>query len=241
MNEEVPVWRKVFIVLLLLFSVIRLTYTCSKMNNRNSQNLNTNDILNNQMYEDNARVNQLIQQQNLEKKGNDFLYNSYKNLDCVDTMQKQVYSILKLKKDSLVAFDMSTKIRIEKGFYFQNNHDDSLRLAFKSPKDLTIFIHDFESPKSEDENFKSLKKNSTFNRFKLDDLLTKTKTTSYSIVKNDMKFNGYALSFKNSNYQTFIEFESQKISGFELQMEALSYLRKNLIATKNTTTKHQTN
>lgn len=234
MNEEFPIWRKVVIFLFLLFSVIRLAYTCSKMNNRSSQNLNTDDLLNNQVYEDNSR----IQQQNLEKKGNDFLYNSFKTLDSIDAAQKQVYSIIKLNKDSLIPFDMSTKIKVEKGFYFQNNHDDSLRLAFKLPKDLTIFIHDFESTNNEDENFKSLKKNARLKSFKLDDLLTKTKTTSYSITKNNTKFNGYALSFKNNNYQTFIEFESQKISGFELQMEALSYLRKNLIPTKNSATKH---
>jgi len=86
------------------------------------------------------------------------MYTSYQSLDTLNEAQKQLYSVIKLAKDSLVTFDLSTKIKVDKNYYFQNNHDDSLRMAFKSPKDLNVFVHDFESKQSEEQNFKALKK-----------------------------------------------------------------------------------
>jgi hypothetical protein len=236
MENERPVWKTVLSIFGILFLVIRLVYTCSKMNDRKSNDLNINNVINDNLIEQHQYQDNI--QRALLKKNNDLLYTKYQNLDTINDAQKQLYSVIKLAKDSLVTFDLSTKIKIEKNYYFQNNHDDSLRMAFKSPKDLNVFIHDFESKESEETNFKNLKKNANLKHFKLDNLLTETKTFSYTITKNKITFNGYALSFKNNGYQTFIEFESQKISGLELKFAALSFLNTNLKQSKKSTVKN---
>lgn len=226
MENERPVWRTVLSIFVTLFLVIRLVYTCSKMNDRKSNDLNINNVLNDNLIE--QRQYQENIQRALSKKNNDLLYATYQSLDTINDAQKQLYSVIKLAKDSLVTFDLTTKIKVEKNYYFQNNHDDSLRMAFKSPKDLNVFIHDFESKQSEENNFKILKKNANLKHFKFENLLPETKTISYTITKNNITFNGFALSFKNDEFQSFIEFESQKISGLELKLAALSFLRTNL-------------
>lgn len=216
-------WRSLLSILLLVIAVIRIIVTCSKSDT-------TTNTLNN-VLEDNSREqmeanirNAKISQQNT----NDYLYNSYQFIDSLsDQEQKQNY-VTKLSKDSLLTIDLSSKIVVEKNNFIQNNHDDTLRMAFKTPKELTIFIHDLESTNGITENLKALKKNC---QLKIDKSTFNTKsfeTLSYSITKEHKNINGFVLGFHKKEYWTFIEFESTKASKEQLKEDAIHFLINNV-------------
>lgn len=145
-------------------------------------------------------------------------------------MEQDDYGFSKLKKDTIVFIDIKTQLNVPKEYYLQNNHDDSLRMAIKSPRNLTIFIHDFETKESIENGFKGLKKYSSLKKFKVENTIGMTKTISYQISKENTTFNGYALVFqsKEKDYQTFFEFESSTLSKDLIKTKALDFLLQNM-------------
>ncbi|MEN2402867.1 hypothetical protein GKZ90_0023975 [Flavobacterium sp. MC2016-06] len=172
--------------------------------------------------------------QKIDKKdSNDILYTSYQDLDSLPYLVRENYGIIKLMKDSFISVNPETKVKILKDYYFQNNHDDSLRMAFKSPKNLNIFIYEFETKEDVEKSFRILKRKSNLERCQLDNSTAEKIFFSYEISKKDKRFNGYTLSFKNDkNIQTFFEFESDKLSKKELKKSALDFLLHNVIKNK---------
>jgi len=51
MENERPVWRTVLSIFVTLFLVIRLVYTCSKMNDRKNNDVNLNNVINDNLIE----------------------------------------------------------------------------------------------------------------------------------------------------------------------------------------------
>lgn len=228
--DERPAWRNVLSILVTCILVIRLFFTCSNMNNRNSSG-NTSDVINFQETE--KITNEIIMQNNRirKKTSNEALYGTYQSLDSLSPLMKESYGILRLERDTVVFIDLSTKIKIPKHFYYQNNHDDTLRMAFKSPENLNIFIHDFESKEEIAKNFKSLKSSSDLKKYKENEVSI-FKIISYKISKNNKRFNGYALCFKTGDFQTFFEFESNNLSSDKLKEKAIDFLSENLKTVK---------
>ncbi len=216
-------WRSLLSILLLVIAVIRLVVTCSKSDTAPTP---LNDVLENnsrELIEASIRSAKMSQENS-----NDFLYHSYQSLDSLSEQQQRQNYVTKLSKDSLVTIDLSSKIVVEKNNFIQNNHDDTLRMAFKTPKDVTIFIHDLESTKGITDNFKALKKNC---QLKIDKSTFNTKsfeTLSYSISKENKKVNGFVLGFHKKEYWTFIEFESTKASKENLKEAAIQFLINNV-------------
>lgn len=222
-----PIWKSVLSVLFTIFLVIRLIYTCSYKTNTAADN--KNDLVNFQI--DTQKNNEHFKNVR-EKTSNNFLYTRYESLDSLSSLEKENYGVLKLEKDSLVYIDLSTQIKIPKHFYFQNNHDDTLRIAFKSPENLTLFIHDFETKEEIEKNFKILKTDYNLQKYKVENSIGEIKFISYKISKDKKRYNGYAICFKRKEFQTFFEFESEKLSRDKLKLNAIHFLSQNMIAKK---------
>ncbi|MTH14282.1 hypothetical protein [Flavobacterium sp. LC2016-01] len=178
---------------------------------------------------DQKRVNTKIVQFEKNRFSNNLFYSDYAALDSLTVSEQEEYGVCRLKKDSLIFMDIKSQLNIPKEYYLQNNHDDSLRVAFKSPRNLTIFIHDFETKESVENGFKSVKRYSNLEKFKVENNLESAKVFSYKISKEGKKFNGYALAFqsKTRDYQTFYEFESSTLSKDMLKNKALEFLIQN--------------
>lgn len=237
MSGESTSWRTVLSVIFVIFSAARLLYTCSNMDRRNNTSLNSVDVSPYIMTQDEAeiraehnRINTIMTQLKKNRLSNNLFYSNYAALDSLTLSQQEDYGVCRLKKDSLIFIDIKTQLNIPKEYYLQNNHDDSLRIAVKSPRNLTIFLHDFETKENAENSFKSIKKYSNLQKFKLENNLDLTKVFSYQISKEDKKFNGYALAFqrKGKDYQTFFEFESSTLSKDELKDKALEFLLQNM-------------
>lgn len=200
-------------------------YTCSNMNNK-STNYNPNPLPN----ADYDYV-QALRESQISAKSNQFLYLSYKQLDSVSESEKKLYQVKKLEKDTLVNLDIETKIKIAKEWYLQKNYDDSLKLAFKTTENLTVFIHDFESKENADAVFKSLKRGSDLKSVVIEgeDL----KTITYTVNKNNSLFNGYAFCFEKDDYYFFLEFESNTMKKEELKLKAFTYFITNIKPSSN--------
>ncbi|HLP64808.1 hypothetical protein [Flavobacterium sp.] len=224
MSEDRPAWKIMLSVCITLFMVGRLMYTCSNMNNQKS-NYNSNPLPN--VDYDYVRA---LREEQISTKSNQFLYLSYKQLDSVSESERKLYQVKKLEKDTLVSLDIETKIKIAKEWYLQKNYDDSLKLAFKTPENLTVFIHDFESKENTDAVFKSLKRGSDLKSVVMEgeDL----KTITYTVNKNNSLFNGYAFCFKQDSYYLFLEFESNTINKEALKTKAITYFFTNIKASK---------
>lgn len=232
--NERPVWRQVLSICLVLFALIRLGISCSKMNNRNrNQNLSTQSAVDLSSFENSTRAETPTNYEYRSTKVyNEVFYKSYKYLDSLSIPQKRRGYIVKLKKDSLINIDYSSKFRILKNSYFQNTHDDSLRFAAKSPN-LIIFVHSFESNASLDSSFKKLKLNAQLKNYRpFIKLSENTKLVCYSITKENTTFKAMAYLVQQKNYCLFIEFESNKLSQKTLEEKTMRYMAENLITKK---------
>lgn len=199
-------------------------YTCSKMNDRKT-NFNPIPSIN----VENSHVATLREAQ-ISTKSNEFLYWSYQQLDSVSESEKKMYQVKKLKNDTFISLDIETKIKVAKEWYFQKNYDDSLKVAFKTDENLTVFIHDFDSKENVETTFRSLKRQSDLKSVVIEG--DNLKTISYTITKNNSIFNGYAFCFTEDNYYLFLEFESNTISKESLKVKALTYFFNNLKPSK---------
>ncbi|WP_139260403.1 hypothetical protein [Flavobacterium defluvii] len=162
------------------------------------------------------------------KLSNDILYSDYEKLDSLPPLQKENYGILKLEKDSLIYIALDTQIKIAKNYYLQNRHDDTLRMAFKSPDNMNVFIHDFVSKEEIEPSFKSLKNSSNLQKFKVENTIGDVKALSYKITKENKRYNGYALCFKNDGFLNFYEFESDKLPLDKLKARAIDFFSHNM-------------
>lgn len=230
MNEG-SVWRNVLSILITCILVIRLIYTCSNTNNRSSSNFTPEPS-----YIEDA---QKVMQESIDRNNklrtfvsNNILYKNYDGLDSLSPLMKKEFGLTKLERDSAVKVDISTTLRIPKNFYLQNNHDDTLKMAFKSPQNMNIFIHDFDSKKGIAENFKSLKQDKELQKFK-EQKYSNFKVITYKITKDKKRFNGFALCFKAGDYLEFYEFESADLSADVLKLKAIDFLSENLKEDKN--------
>ncbi|WP_286969424.1 hypothetical protein [Flavobacterium sp. UBA4854] len=236
MSSESTSWRTVLGVIFIIISLLRLISTCSN-SNRNSNSLVNSDLSPYVITQEKAEelmkqreVNNQIAQFEKNRRSNNLFYKNYGALDSLSIMEQNDYGFSKLKRDSVVFIDIKTQLNVPKEYYLQNNHDDSLRMAIKSPRNLTIFIHDFETKESIENGFKSLKKYSNLKKFKVENTIGMTKAISYQISKENKTFNGYALAFqgKGRDYQTFFEFESSTLSRDLVKTKALDFLLQNM-------------
>lgn len=227
-NRTPSIWR----ILLYIFFITMILF---KMANR-CQRKQQNEIIN---AERASKQQQLLEQkqQNSEYEArqisNNIFYYSYAYVDQLPAYQKEKYGIVKVTKDSLINFDLQTKIKCPKDYYFQKNYDESLKMAFKSKEDLNIFIYDFTSPNTHiGDNFRATKKGKDLQNVKYDEPIGKLKTLSYNIGS---RTNGFAIVFQNENYIMFFEFESGSLSPANLRQKGISFITNNLKAktTKN--------
>jgi hypothetical protein len=218
-------WRTLLSIVLLLFAVVRLVMTCTNDKSNASKPINQEIIDQSEAI----RTNNVIAAAKFQQQSNDILYTSYKDLEDLSETEKQFNHLKKLEKDTIVQIDLSTRIKIQKESYFQNNHDDTLRMAFKLKKDLTIFLHDFESKKEDSDNFKALKSNGQLSDLKLLKSNKNSKTYSYSIVKKTKKYNGFVLLYKSNELCSFIEFESDVLTKPALESAAYLFIINNVI------------
>jgi len=227
MNEdeeyrERPVWRTVLSIVIAIFAVIRLFATCNKMDSRQAKATEPIEFsMPQQQFSDQLP----LPPAHAPKAWNSLLYKRYKYLDSLDQTRLRDFYIVKVTKDSLVALDIKSQLKIEKGCFFQNTHDDSLKFAFKTKKNLNVFVHDFESSTAVDKSFKKLKAGSGIKNFKeFIKLSSTTKLVTYNIAKEGIKFNGIAYVYEQNNYQMFVEFESSILPQMKLNREALTYI-----------------
>ncbi|RQO78889.1 hypothetical protein DBR40_03960 [Pedobacter sp. KBW01] len=228
-NEEYrerPVWRIVLSIAIAIFAVIRLFATCNKMDSRQS-NIPDSNILN--LTEQRFSNQGSVSSSPPPKAWNSLLYKRYKYLDSLDLTRLRDFYIVKLTKDSLVSLDIKSQLKIEKGCFFQNTHDDSLKFAFKTPKNLNVFVHDFEGTSTVDASFKQLKSGSKIKNYRdFIKLSPNSKLVSYNITQSGIKFKGVAYAFKQDNYKMFIEFESSTLTQINLEHQALTYVSKHI-------------
>lgn len=223
--DERPAWKTVLSFIVPVFLFIRLLYTCSNTSS-NSSNL---DLKNSFEESQEIMKESLERQKTLERLiSTKMLYSDYKALDSLSPLQKLNHGIVKVQKDSLVYIALDTQMQIPKNYYIQNNHDEFLRIGFKSPDNLNIFIHDFESKEDIEQSFKQLKSDSNLQKFKVENTIKEVKTLSYKITTENKRYNGYALCFKNDGINTFYEFESSELPIDKLKMRAIDFLSQNM-------------
>lgn len=225
--SETPTWRTALSILSVIILGARLLFTCSDMNR--SRSANPDPVMESFRESQQAMKENLRRQQEiLRKASNNILYTNYEKLDSLSPVQKESFGLEKLDKDSLVYIALDTQIKIPKKFYLQNSHDDSLRLAFKSPDNMNVFIHDFESKDEIEPSFKTLKSTSNLQKFKVENTIGTVKAVSYKITKDDKRYNGYALCFKSDGFLNFYEFESDKLSVDKLKGRAIEFFSQNM-------------
>ncbi|MPS65996.1 MAG: hypothetical protein DI622_11135 [Chryseobacterium sp.] len=217
MNEK-PVWKTILSVAVCLFAVIRLAITCSKTSNRSS-------------YSDTSyeNVNSLIQNYRNEDlqsndESNDLFYENYDSINKLNEAEKAIFRVAKVKSDTLVPIDLTSKISVEPKSFIQKNHDDSLQMAVKLPDNTSIFLHAYSSKDDMMDNFKALKKKKNIANIqvKVDD--PNSKFVGYTYQYGGKKYNGYALLATENGQFTSLEFENNKLSKEDLQMKAITFV-----------------
>jgi hypothetical protein len=223
--DDRPAWKTVLGFIVPVFLFIRLLYTCSNTSS-NSSNLD----LKKSFEESQAIMKESLERQKTLERiiSTKMLYFDYKALDSLSVLQKLNHGIVKVKKDSLVYIALDGQMKIPKDYYIQNNHDELLRIAFKSPDNLNIFIHDFESKEDIEQSFKQLKSDSNLQKYKVESTIGEVKTLSYKITREDKRYNGYALCLRDDGIHTFYEFESSVLPIDKLKIRAILFLSQNM-------------
>ncbi|RZJ53884.1 MAG: hypothetical protein EOO44_06965 [Flavobacterium sp.] len=228
--DETPVWKTILGIIVAISLFIRVLYTCSNQNSYNpsnavvNQNFEQSQAAMKEVFEKHKAINTIMSTK--------MMYSDYKALDSLSPEQKQNYGIVKLEKDSLVYIAIDAQLKVPKNYFLQNNHDQFLRVAFKSPDNFNFFIHDFESKEDVEESFKKLKSDSNLQKYKVENTIDQVKAVSYKITRENKRYNGYALCFKNAGVNSFYEFESGELSKDKLKMRAVDYLSQNMKAIK---------
>lgn len=216
-----PPWRTILSVIVLVISLIRLASTCSNNNGNNAGSSVQQDQFMQDVYQRQAMYRNAMQ-----GNSNDLLYASYDSLENMESAKKDIYRVTRIGKDTLIGYDLETKIKINKGEYFQNNRDDSLRMAVKRPDGLTVFFHDFESKGDLKYNFLEIKRGKGIADFKVESDKPDAKSVTYTFGKNGKKWNGYAIISRSNGYFASVEFESNGRLP-EIKKKALLYMIEN--------------
>jgi hypothetical protein len=209
-------WRTLLSFALLAFALIRLAMTCSHSNQPVPGPLPELEQIQQQHQE--IRASRNLQQ----TISNQMLYSDYNALNSLDASSKRLYGIVKIEKDSVIRFDLGSDLKLERGYFLQNNRDDSLKIAVRTP-DMSLFFHDFASNNGDEYNMRSIKRGLALEEFKADKL-KKLKAYSYTIRKNNKKLNGYAVTFGSKGYPVYAEFESAQLDKTTLRAKALLFL-----------------
>lgn len=217
MNDN-PVWKTILSIAVCLFAVIRLAITCSNNSKRSS-------------YSDTSyqNVNSLIQHyrnENVQNNdlSNDLFYESYDSISKLNDAEKAIFRVVKVKNDTLLPIDLTSKISIGPKSFVQKNHDDSLQLAMKLPDNTSIFIHTYSSNDGLTDNLKALKKKKNIENIKVKVDDPDSKFVSYTYQYGGKKYNGCALLAKEDGQFTSLEFENNKLSKEDLQMKAITFV-----------------
>ena len=219
-GNETPIWRILLSVMLFCYTSFSLFNKCSKNNSREayrSENQMGTTFPNDIMAEKAADF-----MAERAENSNDLFYKPFKEIDKLSDELKQKYGLIKLKKDTLISLDLATKIKIEKKSYFQNNHDDSLRYASKSPDGLITFFHNFPCSGSAVECFRTLKKDKNISNLKVDNSDKSSPLYTYVLKSGKTKINGCAMVFQDKDVY-FFEFESKDLSPQILKLLALEF------------------
>lgn len=220
MNDK-PVWKTILSVAVCLLAVIRLAITCSKSSDRSSYSdmsyQNTNSIF--ERYGNNSK-----DVQGNDSKSNDLFYENYDSINKLNDAQKAIFRVVKVKSDTLVPIDITSKINVEPKSFIQKNHDDSLQIAVKLPDNTSIFLHSYSSKEDIMNNFKAVKQKRNIENIKVKVDDPDSKFVSYTYQYKGKKYNGCALLATESGQFTSLEFENSKISKEELQAKAITFI-----------------
>lgn len=228
-EEQHPTpWRTIISVLVFILIVVRFAV---KIFTPSSNQPETNLSLMSPGLQQIQDRQQIASDHALTKASNKIMYSSYADLDTFSVEQLHRYKLVKLQKDSMVVFDLNSKIKVNKGYYYQNNHDKLMRMAIKAKNGMTVFIHDFKTSGHIETRLERIKAEMEFSDYKQESF-DKLRLASYRINKDGTKYNGFAVVFQDTNYSMFIEFESDKLNPSKLRKEALSFFTKNLITEK---------
>lgn len=227
MSDNSSVWKTILTVVIALVSVVRIAMTCNK-SSRSSYSDNSYNDVSALMSRNHDR--QTTSESIDNTASNNLFYESYDSISHLSDFEKENYSVIKLKKDSLILLDVFSKINVKSGAYFQKNYDDTLSLAIKKPDNTSIFLHSYDTADDLMTNFKAVKRKLNVQDLdvKVDD--KNSKFVSYSFKNRGKKTNGYALLAADQGHFTALEIESNKLSKDELEAEAFTLIAQ--IATK---------
>ncbi|KQT16915.1 hypothetical protein ASG31_11120 [Chryseobacterium sp. Leaf404] len=221
MNSNSSVWKTILTVVIVLVSIVRIAMMCNKSSRSSYSDNSYNDV--SSLMSQNFKGQKASESAD-DAASNSLFYESYDSISHLSDSEKDNYSVVKLKKDSLIMLDVFSKINVESGSYFQKNYDDTLSLAIKQTDDTSIFLHSFDTKNDLMTNFNAIKKKFDIKNLdlKLDD--KESKFVSYNYQKNGKKTKGYALLAADQGHFTALEIESNRLSENELQGKAFTLI-----------------
>jgi hypothetical protein len=218
--EDRPVWKTVLSIALTLIGIIKLAVTCSQSSDRSSYSDNSYQSTNS-LFD---RYGSTRESKIDNEESNNLFYENYDSIKKLTDSERATYHVVKVKKDTLLPLDLTSKINIESKSFIQKNYDDSLKLAVKLPDNTSIFLHTYSSQADIMENFKSVKKSRDLGKINTEVDDKDSKILSYSYKYNGKNHNGCALVAKGDGLFTSIEFENSKMSKSEIYLVAFTYL-----------------
>lgn len=223
----------IFGVIMFVISIFRIANTCSKSNEQNQYNNNSYNVNSNYNENYNEQVSEIISNLNSKKEQTNFLYTSYDSLKSYDAIKLSENKTIKIERDTSIYIDLQTKIKVKKETYFQKINGDSLMYVFKNKDNTLQFFHLFQSKNTDIDNLKSVKYSKNISNIHSEKIVAPLNLITYSIMQNENKLNGCALSINDENEQFLIEFESKDKSKAQLKLEALNFLQNNFINKKS--------
>lgn len=224
-ENNVSYWRITLTIISIFILIIKVVGCFNRMDESRTPK---NNLQINSTYVDRDAIEKQRKSFNSAVAVN-LIYKSYIMLENTSASELKQYKIKKINADSLIAFDLGSNLKINKGSYYLNNHSDRLRIALKGKDDVNIFIYDFSSIEKATltEEFRYAKGGFSVDSVKLGNLITMN-TIKYNLTHQYSKRNGFALCTRDDGRSLYFAFESENFTKRQLEKYALKFLTNNL-------------
>ncbi len=218
MESNQSPWRYVLSVVLLLIALVRIVMFCNRQNS--SPSYNPSQQLQNvmQMQEENRQRLREAQAMQAPKQ----LYLPYAELKETEDIVLINRGITRLAKDSLLPFDLSTSLKLEKGTMLIQNPQQPIRFGFKSNNDVITWINDYSEKGTLSEllgpthtDLKITKEEVSSDR---------TKQIFYTYTHEGKKYAGFGVCTTEESGTIAMLFEHEKRNSSELQSEFMTFV-----------------
>ncbi|MEN9336804.1 MAG: hypothetical protein RLZZ500_1791 [Bacteroidota bacterium] len=211
-------WRSVLSIVLLIVALVRIVMFCNRQNS--TPNYNSDQQIQNMMQSQQETMQRVQEAQAVEAPKQ--LYIPYASLKDTEDIVLINRGIERVAKDTLMPFDLTTSLKIDKGTMMIRRPQSPIRFGFKGANDVMTWINDYTEKGSISELLGASRPDLKIT--KEDKSSERTKQIFYTYTHEGQKINGFGVCTSEESGTIAMLFEHEKKSSAQLQTEFMTFV-----------------